>query len=229
MASPPSSTRPAMAPPRQPEPLPAQRKHGLSDQTPTPTPFDKQRPSHGASHRGKNAPIKQAMCRSLILLCLCCLWVCLTVRTATAQPSAASRYVDPIHGIDEPACGTGVGSDACASLAYTLSPAVFPPTGATLWLADGVYTGPLNVNLGLGSAPVRIKSINGPDAVTMDANSTMGYRHFTINTTLSGVSHFTEPSSIEGITLRNGLATLAGSVYVFGNVAYPSQPWSIVL
>ena len=135
----------------------------------------------------------------------------------SAQPAVVSIHVSP-SGADGPLCGASPAT-ACLSLRGALDQ--LPPAGASILLADGTYSGVNNTNIELQpSPPLRIAAANaGAGRVVLDAEGAAGRRHFTL---LMGTNSSVLPPSssridIEGLTLRGGRASLAGSILVQGD------------
>jgi parallel beta-helix repeat protein/predicted outer membrane repeat protein len=79
----------------------------------------------------------------------------------------------------------------------------------TVWVADGIYTGPENRNIDLKGKPITVKSENGPQNCIIDCNGTEAEHHrgfyFTNNEDTNSI--------LDGITITNGNAVFGGGIY----------------
>ena len=152
----------------------------------------------------------------MMLLPLLLLATALLAVRVVAQPSVTTVHVS-LSGADTAGCGTLPDADACLSLRFALTQV--PIAGATILLADGTYTGVNNTNIELRpTPPLHIKAAH-TGRVIIDAESVSQRRHFTL--LLGTNSSVLPPSSsridIEGLTLRNGRALMAGSILIRGD------------
>lgn len=95
--------------------------------------------------------------------------------------------------------------------------AAFP--GATVWLADGTYTGPGNRNLTYGGKAITVRSENGPQACIIDCEDVC--RAFVFDNSGEDAN-----AVIEGITVQNGYADNSTSQPQYGGaiMCYNTNP-----
>jgi parallel beta-helix repeat protein len=79
----------------------------------------------------------------------------------------------------------------------------------TVWVADGIYTGPENRDIDFKGKPITVKSENGPQNCIIDCNSTEAEHHRGFNFTNNEDTN----SIIDGITITNGNAMFGGGIY----------------
>jgi len=73
--------------------------------------------------------------------------------------------------------------------------------GRTVWVADGIYTGPENRDIDFKGKPISVKSENGPQHCIIDCNGTEEKPHRAFNFTNNEDAN----SVVAGFTITNGL------------------------
>ena len=154
----------------------------------------------------------------LLLVGLVSSWCMVAVAQSPPPPPSVTLHV-ALDGADVAGCGTLPDANACLSLRHALS-LVPAATAATILMANGTYSGVNNTNIVLTAAsPRRIAALHTGGHVVLDVKGTSGLRHF--NVMLGGWGTVTPPDwsriTLEGLTLRGGKATCAGSIMVMGD------------
>jgi hypothetical protein len=80
--------------------------------------------------------------------------------------------------------------------------------GDEVVIADGTYTGVGNRDLDFNGKAITVRSVNGPDTVIVDVESTVGSRGFYFHT------GETSAAVLEGVTIRRGSADYGGGIRI---------------
>jgi len=155
-------------------------------------------------------------------------YILASLSSVSAQPGVDFIYVST-DGNDTAGCGAALNppGTACLSIKYAVNDLLAnQPLGASILINDGVYTGEDNTNIELNnpSVPIHIASINGPSAVTLDAEDIVHHRHFHISLPgmASGAPWDPQNITFEGITFKRGFCEWAGSIFIQGDATGPS-------
>ncbi|KAJ3355367.1 hypothetical protein GGF32_002045 [Allomyces javanicus] len=140
-------------------------------------------PSESAALRFRALPLFLAALFALLVG-----WTGFTVAT----------YVAPTGGSNVSGCGATVGSP-CATIQYAIDQT---PSGGTVTLLPGSYTGPGNVQLQFPSRQLNITSTQGAAATIIDGGTTA--QIFTLSNGESGW--------VDGVTIRRGFGICGGCV-----------------
>ena len=81
-------------------------------------------------------------------------------------------------------------------------------SGDTIFINDGTYTGPGNVDLDFGGRNITVESQNGPASTIIDCggSSNAFHRGFTLHSGENG-------ATIRGLTIQNGYEDNGGAIY----------------
>ncbi len=96
--------------------------------------------------------------------------------------------------------------------------------GDTVLVADGTYTGPGNRDIDFGGRDVVLRSVNGPQATTIDCQGTdlEPHRGFAFHSSESSAA------TVEGFTIQNGYAHLGGAI-LCSNGSSPTIAGNVII